>query len=54
MRLEPNMGRTFRVFYVALGVVLIIIPFALTVPSWVRIAVPILGILSIATGLTGW
>jgi hypothetical protein len=53
MKLEPNMGRTYRVFCVFMGAVLIIVPFALTMPSWVRIVVPILGVIGVATGLTG-
>ena len=54
MKLEPNVGKAYRVFCIVVGVALCAIPFLLSVPTWVKVAVPILGILGVATGLTGW
>ncbi len=54
MRLEPNVGKAYRVFCIVVGVALCAIPFLLSMPTWVIVTVPILGILSVATGLTGW
>ena len=54
MKLEPNVGKTYRVSCIVVGVALCAVPFLLSVPIWVKVAVPILGIVSIATGLTGW
>ncbi len=53
MKLEPNVGTAYRVFCIVVGVALCASPFLLSVPTWVKVAVPILGILSVATGLTG-
>ena len=54
MKVEPNVGKAYRVFCIVVGVALCAIPFLLPLPAWVKVAVPILGIVSIATGLTGW
>jgi hypothetical protein len=54
MKLEPNVGKGYRVYCIVVGVALCIAPFLLTVPTWVKVAVPILGIFSLATGLAGW
>ncbi len=52
MKLEPNVGKAYRVFCIVVGVALCAIPFLLSVPTWVKVAVPILGILSVGTGLS--
>ncbi len=54
MKIEKNVGNAYRILCVVSGVALCTIPFLLSVPTWVKVAVPILGILSIVTGLTGW
>lgn len=54
MKFEPNMSKGYRVYCIVVGVALCAIPFLLTVPTWVEVAVPILGILSLATGAIGW
>lgn len=54
MKLEPNVGKAYRVFCLVVGVALCAIPFLLPVPTWVKVAVPILGIVSVGVGLTGW
>lgn len=54
MKLDPNVGKAYRVFCIVVGVALCAIPFLLSAPTWVKVAVPILGILGVATGLTGW
>ena len=54
MKLEPIVGKAYRVFCIVVGVALCAIPFLLSVPIWVKVVLPILGIVSICTGLTGW
>ncbi len=54
MKLKPNVGKAYRVFCVVVGVALCAIPFLASVPTWVKVVVPILAILCVATGLTGW
>ena len=54
MKLEPNVGKAYRVLCIVVGVALCAVPLLLSVPTWVKVAVPILGIVSVATGLTGW
>ncbi len=54
MKIEPNLSNAYRILYVVMGSVMIAIPFALALGGWIRVVVPILGLLSIATGATGW
>jgi hypothetical protein len=54
MKLLPNLSRTWRVIYAIVGLALILAPFVFTLPGWERIVLPILGLMSIFTGATGW
>ncbi len=54
MKIEPNVGNAYRILCVVVGVVLIAVPFALSLAGWIKVVVPVLGVLSIATGATGW
>lgn len=54
VNITPNLGTTFRVLYAVSGAILICIPFVAGTPVWTRVVVPILGVLSIASGAVGW
>jgi hypothetical protein len=54
VKITPNLGPTYRVLYAVFGAVLVAAPFVAVVPTWVRIVVPILGVLSIASAAVGW
>ena len=54
MKIEPNVGKAYRILCVVVGLVLIAVPFALSLAGWIKVVVPVLGVLSIATGVTGW
>ncbi len=52
--LTPNMGLSFRIIYGVLGVAMMAFPFVAPVEGWVRIAVPLLGVLTALAAATGW
>jgi type IV secretory pathway VirB2 component (pilin) len=54
MKLVPNLSKTWRVIYAIVGLALILAPIAFTMSGWERVALPILGVMSIFTGATGW
>ena len=54
MRIEPNVSMPMRAVYIVAGSVLIAIPFWAGLEGWVRLAVPVLGGVSIVVGLVGW
>ncbi len=54
MKLLPNLSKTWRVIYAIVGLALILAPVAFTLSGWERVALPVLGVLSIVTGFTGW
>ncbi len=54
MKITPNLGPTFRIVYAVLGLVLIAASFVLPLETWARVALPVLGGISILTGATGW
>ena len=54
MKIEPNIGKPMRFAYVAVGLVLIAIPFVVAWEGWLRLAFPVLGAISIVEGLVGW
>ena len=51
--MSPNIGKPLRIAYVAFGLFLLISPLLFTLTPWIRIAAPILGILTIIGGITG-
>ncbi len=54
MKLKPNLSNAYRILFGLVGLVLIGIPFAFSLEGWIRVLLPVLGALSIATGATGW
>ena len=54
MKLLPNLSRTWRVIYAIVGLALILAPVVYTFSGWERVALPVLGVLSLVTGATGW
>ena len=54
MKVEPNISTVWRVACVVGGVARIVGPFLVSLGGWERVVLPILGVLSIATGATGW
>ncbi len=54
MKIAVNLSNTSRVFYVIVGVAIAAVPFAFYMEGWMRVLMPILGVVSIAGGATGW
>ena len=54
MSVRPNLGKTVRIIYIAIGVVLVAGSFALALEGWERLILPVVGGGSIATGACGW
>ena len=52
--LTPNLGRPMRILFVAFGIALGVSPFAIKMDAWLRYALPVLGLVSLAEGLAGW
>ncbi len=52
--MKPNIGKPLRIFYVAIGVILLIVPLVDRLDLWIRIAAPIVGLSAIFTGASGW
>lgn len=52
--MKPNLGRPMRIGYLLIGVLLLIAPLLLTLPSWIRIGAPIMGFFAILNSATGW
>ncbi len=50
----PNLSRPMRIGYVVLGVALAASPLAISMEGWMQVVIPLLGVLAIATGATGW
>ena len=53
MKLETNISKPMRIGYVAVGAVLIAVPFAATWEGWIRLVFPVLGAISVVEGLVG-
>ena len=53
MKITPNLGNKTRVLYVLIGLALTVGPFMIGLDGWLRVAVPILGLASIAGGASG-
>ncbi len=54
MKFETNISKPMRIGYVAVGAVLIAIPFAATWEGWIRLVFPVLGAITVVEGLVGW
>ena len=54
MKIELNISKPMRIMYVAVGLILIVIPFAVTWEGWICLLFPILGAVSVLEGLVGW
>ena len=54
MKFQPNLSNALRVVYVVIGAALIAGPFLITVGTWERVILPILGLMAVASGATGW
>ena len=54
MRITPNIGKPMRIGYVVVGAVLISAPFAVAMEPWERLALPILGTVTVVAGALGW
>lgn len=54
MSLQPNMGVLHRVFYVAIGVGLMVWGFFITEAGWAKVALPILGAGALIEGLVAY
>ena len=54
MKFEPNISKPMRMGYVAVGAVLIAIPFAAAWEGWIRLVFPVLGAITVVEGLVGW
>ena len=54
MKITPNLGKTARIIYIAIGVVLIAGTFAMGLEGWERLILPVVGGGSIFAGACGW
>ncbi len=54
MRITPNMTPTWRVLYAVLGLGLIVVPFVAPLAGWMRVVLPIFGVLALVAGGSGW
>jgi hypothetical protein len=54
MKVEPNLSTVWRVAFVVVGAALMVGPFLVSLGGWKWVVLPLLGVLSIATGATGW
>jgi hypothetical protein len=52
--LTPNLSKPMRVLFVAFGVALSVCPLVINMDAWLRYALPVLGLVSLAEGLAGW
>ena len=53
MKITPNLSNKARLLYVLVGLALAVGPFMTGLDGWLRVAVPILGLGSIAGGASG-
>ncbi len=54
MKIRPNLGKTARIIYIAIGVVLVVGPFVIGLEGWKGLILPVVGCPVIATGAFGW
>ena len=50
----PNLRPALRVLWCVAGLALIAVPFVTPIGGWMRVALPVLGLLTVASGATGW
>ena len=53
MKMTQNLGNKTRVVYILIGLALVAGPFIAGLDGWLRVAVPFLGLASIAGGASG-
>lgn len=51
--MKPNIGKPLRTIYVILGILLVLVPLAGSLPTWMRITAPIIGLSALFAGGTG-
>ena len=54
MKIRPNLGKTARIIYISIGVVLVAGSFAMGFEGWERLILPVVGCGVIASGACGW
>ena len=52
--MTPNLPKPFRIAYVVIGIVLLAVPLLSSLDAWIRIGAPIVGLMAVVTGATGW
>ncbi|MCH8146980.1 MAG: DUF2892 domain-containing protein [Planctomycetes bacterium] len=54
MKIRRNLGKTARIIYISIGVVLVAGSFVMAFEGWERFILPVVGGGSIVTGACGW
>ena len=54
MKIRPNLGKTARIIYISIGVVLVAASFAMALEGWESWILPVVGCGVIASGACGW
>ncbi|MCH8241973.1 MAG: DUF2892 domain-containing protein [Planctomycetes bacterium] len=54
MKIRPNLGKTVRIIYISIGVVLVAGSFVMAFEGWERFILPVVGGGLIVTGGCGW
>ncbi len=54
LKIRPNLGKTARIIYISIGVVLVAGSIAMALEGWEGLILPVVGGGSIATGACGW
>ena len=54
MKIRPNLGKTVRIIYISVGVVLVAGSFVMAFEGWERFILPVVGGGLIVTGGCGW
>lgn len=53
--MTPNIGKPLRVSYVVIGLILVLLPLLKQgLDTWVKVAAPVVGLMALITGVTGW
>ncbi|NOT01755.1 MAG: hypothetical protein HOP29_14125 [Phycisphaerales bacterium] len=53
MKIVPNLNPPMRVLYAVGSLVLIALPFAASLDTWLRIALPVAGVMGLAAAASG-
>ncbi len=51
--MKPNLAKPMRALYVVFGVALAVSPMLFSLGGWLKVAMPVLGIMSVLGGLSG-